>query len=44
MVMAPKPYSKQAQLLVNIVKADDLPLLNGGTMDSFVSVRVNGIT
>lgn len=44
MVSRPMPYTKLAQLMVNIVKAEDLPILNGTTIDSFISVRANGVT
>jgi hypothetical protein len=30
--------------MVNIIKAEDLPIMTGETCDPFVAVRANGIT
>lgn len=43
-VSKPEIRGKSYQLMVNLVKAEDLPLMGYGGLDSFVSVRAGGFT
>jgi hypothetical protein len=43
-VQPPEFHTRSFQLMVNLVKGEDFPIMTGNSCDSFISVRANGLT